>query len=65
MKKPENRKDVYTEDDWSDIDLLGPYEKSKFLAEKAAWDFVNSLPEEDKIELVVIIPGFILGPCFG
>jgi nucleoside-diphosphate-sugar epimerase len=32
---------MYTEDDWTDIDTAMPYEKSKTLAEKAAWDFVQ------------------------
>jgi nucleoside-diphosphate-sugar epimerase len=40
------------------------YEKSKTLAEKAAWEFVNSLPEIDKFELVIINPSLILGPNF-
>lgn len=39
MRKTENRKDKYTEEDWSDLEALEPYEKGKFLAEKAAWDF--------------------------
>ena len=39
------------------------YPKSKLLAEKAAWDFWNALPEKDRFELVVIIPGLIQGPA--
>jgi dihydroflavonol-4-reductase len=42
VRRPENRKTMYTEEDWADIDMLGPYEKSKTLAEKAAWDFINA-----------------------
>ena len=41
IKKQENMKAVYNEEDWSDMEVLGAYEKSKILAEKAAWDFVN------------------------
>ncbi len=48
LVSPEKKKSIYTEDDWSDMELLGTYEKSKVLAEKAAWDFVNNLPEESK-----------------
>jgi dihydroflavonol-4-reductase len=29
----------FNEDDWSDIPTCKPYEKSKTMAEKAAWDF--------------------------
>ena len=38
------------------------YSKSKTLAEKAAWDFMSNLPEEERIPIVTINPGFILGP---
>ncbi len=51
---------VFDEHDWSD--LSGPmtaYEKSKTLAEKAAWDFVR---EQGAPELVAINPTFVLGP---
>jgi len=40
-------KDWYTEADWSDPDKQSGYMKSKTLAEKAAWEFVNSLPENE------------------
>jgi nucleoside-diphosphate-sugar epimerase len=36
-----------------------PYEKSKLLAERAAWDYWRSLPEDDRFELVVVIPGLV------
>jgi len=32
------------------------------MAEKAAWDFIENLSEEDKFELTTINPSFILGP---
>ncbi len=52
----------FTENDWSDPKITQPYEKSKTLAEKAAWDFISNLPEDEKFELAIINPGFILGP---
>jgi nucleoside-diphosphate-sugar epimerase len=48
-----------TEDDWAVVDDSDPYEKSKTLAERAAWDFVRS---DGRLELVVINPGLVLGP---
>jgi len=52
----------FTEDDWTDPDMPGlqPYPRSKTIAERAAWDFMNS--EGGATELVVINPTFILGP---
>jgi nucleoside-diphosphate-sugar epimerase len=38
------------------------YEKSKFLAEKAAWDFVNHLASVTQLEFVTLLPGYALGP---
>jgi dihydroflavonol-4-reductase len=32
------------------------------MAERAAWDFVEKLPEDEKFELVCINPGLVLGP---
>lgn len=48
-----------TEDDWADLDDRDPYQKSKTLAERAAWDFARA---DDRVELVVINPGLVLGP---
>lgn len=53
---------VFTESDWSDPKACGAYEKSKTMAEKAAWDFLDSLPESERPELVTINPSLILGP---
>ena len=61
--KPEGG--VFSESCWSNPNRPGgmdPYEKSKVLAEKAAWDFVDGLPEDKRFELVTICPGFVLGP---
>jgi dihydroflavonol-4-reductase len=38
-----------------------PYVKSKTIAEKVAWDFINS-QDEKNLELTVINPSFVLGP---
>ncbi|RUS89995.1 hypothetical protein EGW08_002262 [Elysia chlorotica] len=53
-----------TEDDWTDLKdpSSTAYPKSKHLAEKAAWDFVAKLPANEKFELAVINPCFIVGP---
>lgn len=53
---------VRTEADWSNPDRCDPYPKSKTLAERAAWDLVAKLPAAQRFELVVINPGFVLGP---
>ncbi len=52
----------FTEDDWTDPDMpgLAPYPRSKTIAERAAWDFLNR--EGGNTELVVANPTFILGP---
>ncbi len=48
-----------TEANWADVDSDDAYQKSKTLAERAAWDFVRAQPGP---ELVVINPGLVLGP---
>ena len=54
---------IYSESDWSRTDQdIGAYEKSKTFAERAAWDFIDSLQGDDVLELAVINPGLILGP---
>jgi len=54
---------VYTEKDWSNLKgKMSTYNKSKTLAERAAWDFMETLPEDKKFELTTINPGFIMGP---
>lgn len=61
---PNNTKELYNESDWSDVKACNAYYKSKTLAEKAAWDFLETLPLSDKFELVTINPSLILGPSF-
>ena len=59
-----DKPDVFDESHWSDTNWQGmsAYEKSKTLAERAAWDFVAAQPENERIELTVINPTFIIGP---
>jgi dihydroflavonol-4-reductase len=49
---------VCTEADWSDVDRCGPYPRSKVYAERAAWDLVR----DERLELVTVNPGLVLGP---
>jgi nucleoside-diphosphate-sugar epimerase len=53
---------VYTESDWTAPELpgVGAYERSKTLAEQAAWEFVNT--EGGGMELAVVNPFGVLGP---
>lgn len=53
---------VFTEEDWAIEERSNPYEKSKIRAERAAWDLVKNLPDDERFELCTITPGFILGP---
>ncbi|MDH5671637.1 MAG: aldehyde reductase [Myxococcales bacterium] len=56
---------VYDEEDWSLLtDEVGAYERSKTLAERAAWDYVKTLPPERGFEFVVLNPGVVLGPVY-
>lgn len=49
-----------TEDDWTDPGAShDPYQKSKTLAERAAWEFARA---DGRLELTVINPGLVLGP---
>lgn len=52
----------YTEADWTDPDTPGlpPYPRSKAIAERAAWNYVEQYPSDT--ELVVVNPTFIIGP---
>jgi len=57
------RSGVTTEDDWTDENQpgLSIYEKSKLLAEKAAWNYVNKA--DVNLELVTVNPVAIFGPA--
>ncbi|KAJ8030892.1 Tetraketide alpha-pyrone reductase 1 [Holothuria leucospilota] len=54
------------ENDWTDPNNGGiegePYVLSKLMAEKAAFDFVKSLPEKERFELCTVLPGYVVGP---
>ena len=52
---------------WTDINskYVTPYQKSKTIAEKAAWDFYNNQDNSNKMELAVINPGGVMGPQLG
>lgn len=55
---------IFTEEDWTDINIpLPAYIKSKTIAEKAAWDFIEN--EGKGLELTVINPVGIFGPALG
>lgn len=54
----------FKETDWTVLDKKTPaYQKSKTIAERAAWDFIAK--EGSKLELAVINPVAVLGPVLG
>ena len=55
------KKSYYDESDWSDPEnpAISHYSKSKTLAERAAWDFVEK--EGHPFELAVINPALVVG----
>lgn len=53
---------VRTEADWTVVERSPAYQRSKTLAERAAWEFAGSLPAARGLELVVVNPGMVLGP---
>lgn len=54
----------YNEEDWTDTEstTIDSYTKSKVVAEKAAWDYLKELPDDEKFELAVINPTLVMGP---
>lgn len=55
---------AFTEEDWTDTTApIAPYIKSKAVAERAAWEFVER--EGDGLELAVVNPTGIFGPVVG
>lgn len=52
---------TYNEDAWGEPENVTAIEKSKIFSERAAWYFQKE--NSDKIDLTVICPGFLLGPC--
>ncbi len=62
-KKKEERHKTFDEKDWTDTGNVKdstPYFRSKTLAEKAAWDFIEG--QDPETELSTVCPGAILGP---
>ena len=57
----------FTPDSWTNLDApdISTYIKSKTLAEKAAWDFVNQQTGGSPMEMAVISPGGLFGPPLG
>jgi len=57
---------VFTEADWSDPDdrRIGAYERSKTIAERAAWAFMADRAD-GRMELSTVNPGLVLGPMYG
>uniref|UniRef100_A0A0N4ZWY6 Epimerase domain-containing protein n=1 Tax=Parastrongyloides trichosuri TaxID=131310 RepID=A0A0N4ZWY6_PARTI len=58
----ENR--IFNESDWSNVESpkMRYYAKSKTLAEKAAWDYVNNITSGNKFPLTCLNPTLIVGP---
>lgn len=58
------RTQPFTEEDWTQInDTVAPYQKSKTLSERAAWDFIAR--EGGSLELAAVNPTGVLGPTLG
>jgi len=58
MKRP------FNETDWSDLNgNVAPYQRSKTLSERAAWDFVAR--EGNGLELSAVNPVAVMGPVLG
>lgn len=58
-----SKENPFTEDDWTDLEgqiVVPPYMKSKTIAERAAWDWIEK--EGDGMELAVVNPNLVLGP---
>jgi len=60
-----SRTTPFNETDWTDLDgeVVAPYQKSKTLAERAAWDFIAK--EGGALELSVVNPVGVFGPVLG
>jgi len=58
------RRHVFTEADWNESSTVddGPYDLSKVQAERLARRVVDELPGDQKLELVALHPGLVLGP---
>lgn len=60
---PDHRR-PFDETDWSDLSgNVAPYQKSKTLSERAAWDFIER--EGEGLELTAVNPVAVYGPVLG
>lgn len=62
-KDKDQRNRTFTEEDWTDATNKKdstPYFRSKTIAERAAWDFIEQ--DQSGLELATVFPGAILGP---
>ncbi len=59
-----DRSRTFDESDWTNLHgkRIGAYDKSKTIAERAAWSFIDALGADATLQLVVINPGLVLGP---
>ncbi len=62
FKRAGDSQEIYSDGDWSEEELLGPYEKSKFLAEKVLNDFKTTFKSYISFETVSIVAGVAVGP---
>uniref|UniRef100_A0AC35GFH1 3-beta hydroxysteroid dehydrogenase/isomerase domain-containing protein n=1 Tax=Panagrolaimus sp. PS1159 TaxID=55785 RepID=A0AC35GFH1_9BILA len=64
MEGYDDPKKIFNESDWSiETPTMNPYFRSKIEAEKAAWNLVKNFgSDENKFQLTVINPSFIIGP---
>ena len=57
---------AFTEEMWSDLSKdIGAYERSKTLAERAAWEFMEKNLNGSSMELATVNPSLVLGPGMG
>jgi dihydroflavonol-4-reductase len=64
MGHPADYRRPFDETDWTELtDKVAPYQKSKTLSERAAWDFIQQ--EGGGLELSAINPVAVLGPALG
>lgn len=65
----EKERRVFTEKDWTNLDgEITPYTKSKTMAEKAAWEYIKGVQDQEedetaRMELTVVNPVGIFGPA--
>ena len=59
----DKKKDLYDENDFTREAMIGDaYGRSKILAEKLAWEYHRHLSEEERFDLIVMLPCVIQGP---